>query len=110
MVAGEGEVQLILQILDDVEEGIEHEESFQDHETVNTERINTNGMPTPDYTGLDFNEYKVTNGAIQKSRGCTAKCTCCEETHFWKYRQRKRLMLLQKQNGCTTTKVHRVVY
>ena len=54
------------------------------------ERININGMPMPDYAGLDFNEYKVPNGVTSEfSRGCTAKCTFCEETHFWKYRQRQ---------------------
>lgn len=54
------------------------------------ERININNMPMPDYTGLDFNEYKVPNGVTSEfSRGCTAKCTFCEETHFWKYRQRQ---------------------
>ena len=31
----------------------------------------------------------INNGVTSEfSRGCTAKCTFCEETHFWKYRQR----------------------
>lgn len=89
VVAGEGEAA-ILQILDDVEEGIEHDEHPVIMKQSVKERININGMPMPDYTGLDFNEYKVPNGVTSEfSRGCTAKCTFCEETHFWKYRQRQ---------------------
>ena len=89
VVAGEGEAA-ILSILDDVENGVEHEEQPYIMKQSNTERININGMPMPDYTGLDFNEYKVPNGVTSEfSRGCTAKCTFCEETHFWKYRQRQ---------------------
>lgn len=84
---GEGEAA-ILSILDDIENGVEREPMYtitQDE----MERININDMPMPDYSGLDFNEYKVPNGVTSEfSRGCTAKCTFCEETHFWKYRQR----------------------
>ena len=88
IVTGEGE-HAILQILKELEEGITHDEP-QVLKQSNTERININGMPMPDYTGLDFNEYKVPNGVTSEfSRGCTAKCTFCEETHFWKYRQRQ---------------------
>ena len=42
-----------------------------------------------DYSDFDFNEYVYPNGInTEFSRGCVAKCTFCEETHFWKYRQR----------------------
>lgn len=88
VVAGEGEAA-ILNILAELEEGITHDE-IQILTQTTTERLNINGMPMPDYTGLDFNEYKVPNGVTSEfSRGCTAKCTFCEETHFWKYRQRQ---------------------
>ena len=88
IVTGEGE-HAVLQILQELEDGIERTEPFVLKQT-NTERININGMPMPDYTGLDFNDYKVPNGVTSEfSRGCTAKCTFCEETHFWKYRQRQ---------------------
>jgi hypothetical protein len=39
----------------------------------------------------------VPNGVNSEiSRGCTAKCTFCEETHFWKYRQRQAVDLIQE--------------
>ena len=84
---GEGEAA-ILNILDDIENGVEREPMYTIKQ-AETERIDINDMPMPDYSGLDFNEYKVPNGVTSEfSRGCTAKCTFCEETHFWKYRQR----------------------
>lgn len=84
---GEGEAA-ILNILDDIENGVEREPMYTIKQ-AEAERIDINDMPMPDYSGLDFNEYKVPNGVTSEfSRGCTAKCTFCEETHFWKYRQR----------------------
>lgn len=84
---GEGELA-ILNILEDIETGVEREPMYTIKQ-AETERIDINDMPNPDYSGLDFNEYKVPNGVTSEfSRGCTAKCTFCEETHFWKYRQR----------------------
>lgn len=95
VVAGEGE-KAILWVLEDVAAGNTYEETKiikQDE----MERININGMPMPDYSGLDFNEYKVPNGVTSEfSRGCTAKCTFCEETHFWKYRQRQAIDVLKE--------------
>jgi anaerobic magnesium-protoporphyrin IX monomethyl ester cyclase len=93
VVTGEGEAAL-LKILDELEHGI----TYSDPQIITqaeVERININGLPMPDYTGLDFNEYKVPNGVTSEfSRGCTAKCTFCEETHFWKYRQRQAVDVL----------------
>ena len=88
VVNGEGE-QNILKILDEVEEGITH--STPQYLTQPEEqRINLNNLPMPDYSSIDFNDYEIPNGALSElSRGCTAKCTFCEETHFWKYRQRQ---------------------
>jgi hypothetical protein len=49
----------------------------------------------PDYESLDFSLYELPNGInTEISRGCTAKCTFCEETHFWKYRQRQSVDLV----------------
>jgi len=49
----------------------------------------------PDYESIDFSQYKIPNGVNSEiSRGCTAKCTFCEETHFWKYRQRQAVDLI----------------
>lgn len=87
VVNGEGEA-LLLEILDEIESGIVHEKTqlrFQPEE----QRINISNLPLPDYSTFDFNEYNYPNGVCSElSRGCTAKCTFCEETHFWKYRQR----------------------
>jgi len=93
VVIGEGEVNL-LKLLDDVEEGntrntalvLSHEEDT---------RLNINGLPMPDYESIDFSLYDLPNGVnTEISRGCTAKCTFCEETHFWKYRQRNAVDLI----------------
>ena len=88
VVSGEGEAA-ILKILDDIEDGVVYDEP-QIIKQDERERININGMPMPDYEGIDFNLYRVPNGVTSEfSRGCTAKCTFCEETHFWRYRQRQ---------------------
>ena len=85
---GEGEAA-ILEILDRIEAGERPTETVVLKQNEK-ERININGMPMPDYSGLDFNNYRVPNGVTSEfSRGCTAKCTFCEETHFWRYRQRQ---------------------
>lgn len=88
VVNGEGE-QNILKILDEIEQEIEHKEP-QFLTQPEDQRINLNNLPIPDYDSIDFNDYEIPNGALSElSRGCTAKCTFCEETHFWKYRQRQ---------------------
>jgi hypothetical protein len=88
VVVGEGEINL-LKVLEDVENGVEHTETVvlrQDED----QRVNINGLPMPDYESIDFSLYDLPNGVNSElSRGCTAKCTFCEETHFWKYRQRQ---------------------
>lgn len=88
VVNGEGE-NAILEILEEVENGVERTEP---HLIVQPQeqRISINNLPLPDYESIDFSNYDMPNGVnSQFSRGCTAKCTFCEETHFWKYRQRK---------------------
>lgn len=93
VVAGEGE-QAILTILDEVEQGIQGEQYIVQPEQ---ERLNLNNFPMPDYASIDFNEYKIPNGVTTElSRGCIAKCTFCEETHFWKYRQRMAIDILSE--------------
>lgn len=87
VVSGEGE-GAILDILDEVEHGIERDEPWYIVQPEG-QRININNLPMPDYESIDFSQYELPNGVnSQFSRGCTAKCTFCEETHFWKYRQR----------------------
>jgi anaerobic magnesium-protoporphyrin IX monomethyl ester cyclase len=86
---GEGE-RAILEILEHAEANPEPLLEPMVIKQAEKERININNMPMPDYEGLDFSLYRVPNGVTSEfSRGCTAKCTFCEETHFWKYRQRR---------------------
>ena len=87
VVSGEGE-EAILKILNEVEQGVDHDGSLHLNQPEE-QRLNLNNFPMPDYDSIDFNEYKFPNGVTTElSRGCIAKCTFCEETHFWKYRQR----------------------
>jgi hypothetical protein len=87
VVSGEGE-EAILRILDEVEHNTIHPNQ-QYLVQPEDQRLNLNKFPMPDYATIDFNEYKIPNGVTTElSRGCIAKCTFCEETHFWKYRQR----------------------
>ena len=95
IIVGEGEQNLLV-MLDEIEEG---KRPFPDQPRVLTQpenqRININGLPMPDYESIDFSLYEVPNGVNSEiSRGCTAKCTFCEETHFWKYRQRQAVDLI----------------
>lgn len=95
VVVGEGEQNLLV-LLEDVEMG-----NVRNTPLVLTQpedqRININGLPMPDYESIDFNLYELPNGVNSEiSRGCTAKCTFCEETHFWKYRQRQSVDLIDE--------------
>lgn len=93
VVVGEGEVNL-LRLLEDIENGIENTETVILSQPED-ERVNINGLPMPDYESIDFSLYDLPNGVnTEISRGCTAKCTFCEETHFWKYRQRQAVDLV----------------
>jgi len=93
VVVGEGEANLLV-LLDEVENGIIHSEP-KILDQPEDQRININGLPMPDYESIDFSLYELPNGVnTEISRGCTAKCTFCEETHFWKYRQRQAVDLI----------------
>lgn len=95
VVSGEGE-EAILKILDEIEHNINHPNQ-QYLMQPEDQRLNLNKFPMPDYASIDFNEYKISNGVTTElSRGCIAKCTFCEETHFWKYRQRMAIDALQE--------------
>ena len=101
VVNGEGEKPL-LEILKSIEE----KKDINFTEAINTikfirqpedEKFNLNKLPRPDYSDFDFNDYDFVNGALcEISRGCIAKCTFCEETHFWKYRQRTAITTLEE--------------
>jgi hypothetical protein len=93
VIVGEGENNLLV-MLNEIEEKTEVQ-----YPRVLTQpedqRININNLPMPDYESIDFSQYEVPNGINSEiSRGCTAKCTFCEETHFWKYRQRQAVDLI----------------
>jgi radical SAM superfamily enzyme YgiQ (UPF0313 family) len=93
IVVGEGEYNLLV-LLDEVEEKkqVEYPRILKQPED---ERLNLNGLPMPDYESIDFSMYDLPNGVNSEiSRGCTAKCSFCEETHFWKYRQRQAVDLV----------------
>lgn len=93
VIVGEGE-QNLLKMLDEIEEGWVPTQPQVLTQPEN-QRININGLPLPDYESIDFSEYEIPNGINSEiSRGCTAKCSFCEETHFWKYRQRQAVDLI----------------
>lgn len=95
VVIGEGEANLLV-LLDEVEAGIVNN-GPKILSQPEDQRININGLPMPDYESIDFNQYELPNGVNSEiSRGCTAKCTFCEETHFWKYRQRQAVDLVSE--------------
>jgi hypothetical protein len=95
VVVGEGEANLLV-LLEDVENGNTRDTPLILNQPED-QRININGLPMPDYESIDFNQYELPNGInTEISRGCTAKCTFCEETHFWKYRQRQSVDLIDE--------------
>ena len=100
VVNGEGEQPLLL-ALSSIEnkKGIDYteEEKSKIIRQPENQRYNLSTLPLPDYSDFDFSNYLFPNGALcEISRGCIAKCTFCEETHFWKYRQRNALSTVQE--------------
>ena len=88
IVSGEGE-ELILQVLEEIEQDIRPEQTKSIKQEIN-QRINLDDLPFPDYSFFDNNLYRIPNGVLMEfSRGCIAKCVFCDETHFWKFRDRK---------------------
>ncbi len=87
VVSGEGE-EIILKILEDVEQhGVPAEQVII--KQVDGQRLDLDKLPWADYSHFDLGEYRMPNGVnAEFSRGCTAKCVFCSETHFWKYRGR----------------------
>lgn len=95
VVIGEGEANLLV-LLEEVENNVGNDAPKLLNQPED-ERININGLPMPDYESIDFSLYELPNGVnTEISRGCTAKCTFCEETHFWKYRQRQAVDLISE--------------
>lgn len=87
LVSGEGE-QLILDVMERIENGDIPETPELIVQNLN-DRIDLDQVPIPDYEDFDLNSYEIPDMvAMELSRGCTAKCTFCDETHYWKYRDR----------------------
>ena len=70
------------------------------------ERLDLNNLPWADYSHFNLSDYEMPNGVnAEFSRGCTAKCVFCSETHFWKYRGRsagstlEEILALNEQYG-----------
>ena len=86
-VVGEAE-RNILDVLENIESNGKPDKQLV-YEQQDGERLDLNNLPWADYSDFDFNNYQMPNGVnAEFSRGCTAKCVFCSETHFWKYRGR----------------------
>jgi anaerobic magnesium-protoporphyrin IX monomethyl ester cyclase len=100
VVNGEGEQPLLLALASlENSKNIEYTEKAVSKiiRQPENQRYNLSTLPLPDYSDFDFSKYRFPNGALcEISRGCIAKCTFCEETHFWKYRQRNALSTLNE--------------
>ena len=108
-VVGEAE-QIILEVLKEIEDGVESVETIVKTQN-DKERINLNNFPIPDYRNFDFNDYEIPNGVLTEfSRGCVAKCTFCEETHFWNYRQRTAVSAIREIETLYNEKGSNVVW
>jgi anaerobic magnesium-protoporphyrin IX monomethyl ester cyclase len=95
IVTGEGE-EVIVKILNDIESGKAHDGVVRIKQDED-QRMDLNDFPVPDYSGIDFNQYQIPNGVNSEfSRGCIAKCTFCEETRFYKYRQRTHMDVIRE--------------
>lgn len=97
LVVGEAE-KIILSLLNSIEDNSLDKSKLPQLLTQPfDERIDLNIHPIPNFSDFDVNEYKIPNATISEfSRGCTAKCTFCEETHFWNFRQRGYLSLVDE--------------
>jgi radical SAM superfamily enzyme YgiQ (UPF0313 family) len=87
IISGEGEL-LLLEAMEIIEQDRSADELIWLRQPEG-ERLNLDNLPSPDYNFFPPSDYKIPNGVTSElSRGCTAKCVFCQETHFWKYRGR----------------------
>ena len=85
IVQGEGE-QVILDLLNKIENNKSINQKIL---PANSDRLDLDSLPFPDYSYFDLNDYQIPNAISSEfTRGCVAKCSFCTETHFWKYRGR----------------------
>jgi hypothetical protein len=95
IITGEGE-QLLLEALEEIEAGKNpgHQRWLRQ---TDGQRLDLDQLPSPDYSYFDPLDYGFPNGVnAELSRGCTAKCVFCSETHFWKYRGRMARNILEE--------------
>ena len=60
-----------------------------------------NELPVPDYEDYDLMKYTRQMGtSLEASRGCTAKCAFCIETHYWAYRSKKAEKIIEEMKEC----------
>ena len=107
VVSGEGE-DLILRVLEEIElnGGKRPDEQKLIVQELN-QRIDLDTLPMPDYSHFNLNGYKQPNAvAMELSRGCSAKCSFCDETHYWKYRDRMATRVLEEIHKLNKTGVN----
>jgi hypothetical protein len=93
-ITGEGE-QLILTMLEQIEDGSAPPKAWLRQQEG--QRLDLDSLPSPDYSYFPPEDYMMPNGVnMELSRGCTAKCVFCSETHFWKYRGRQARTVLDE--------------
>jgi radical SAM superfamily enzyme YgiQ (UPF0313 family) len=87
VVSGEGE-EMLLKVLNDIETSGPSNSQVTIMQQ-DGQRLDLDKLPWADYSHFNLLDYEMPNGAnAEFSRGCTAKCVFCSETHFWKYRGR----------------------
>ena len=115
VVQGEGE-QAILNILNaqEMKTGFTFSEQKDKSKIIRQDesvRFSLDNLPFPDYSDMQFEKYRFGDGALCAiSRGCVAKCTFCEETHYYKYRQRTAVSTLDEVRHMYHTYGSRVFY
>jgi len=95
VISGEGE-KMLMETLEKIEDGWRPTELawFKQEEG---QRLDLDSLPPPNYDFFDFSDYGFPNGVnAELSRGCTAKCVFCSETHYWKYRGRQARNILEE--------------
>ena len=109
-IVGEAE-SIILDVLDEIDNGKMNHGGMKFLTQPITQKLNINNFPIPNYNDFDFSKYGMSNGLLTEfSRGCTAKCTFCSETHFWKYRQRDSKSALDEIEHLYKTKGTNVIW
>ena len=105
-IIGEGE-EMLLSFLDNHDEYPKENGPY--HFGGVNSRLDLSQLPFPDYTDYNLNLYTQKGGvSLETSRGCVAKCSFCSETHFWKFRSRESLGVIDEiEHQVKTYNTHR---